>query len=67
MATHQKDEHVRILLNSTLDEETIIESGAPPLNFEEDGDEDADQMTSIQGLLLSTLDFRVISRNQWNI
>ena len=39
----QPAEHVQILLNSTLDEES---NDAPPLNF---GGEDADQLTSIQG------------------
>ena len=40
----QQPEHVHILLNSTLDEES---SDAPPLDF---GGEDTDQLTSIQGI-----------------
>ena len=40
----QPAEHVQILLNSTLDEES---NDAPPLDL--DGGEDADQLTSIQG------------------
>ena len=39
----QPAEHVQILLNSTLDEES---NDAPPLDF---GGEDTDQLTSIQG------------------